>query len=67
VPVEVVADQIRAVGWETTILATDFGQHFNLPAPKGLELFLQELARCGIPEKHLAACVKDHPAALLGL
>jgi len=66
-PVAEIARQIREVGWESTILASDFGQDFNEPPVEGLRRFLEELAQCGIPENHLAAAVTKHPAALLGL
>lgn len=66
-PVSVVADQIRAVGQESTILSSDFGQACNPPPVEGLNRFLQELARCGIAEDALRAMVTDHPASLLGL
>lgn len=66
-PVEAVAADIKAVGWQSTILSSDFGQDYNPPPVKGLALLLQELARCGIPEKQLSACVREHPAAMLGI
>ena len=66
-PVEDIARDIREVGWESTVLASDFGQDFNAFPVEGLRRFLEELARCGIPEKHLSAAVTQHPASLLGL
>jgi len=66
-PVEEIAREIREVGWESTVLASDFGQDFNVPPTEGLRRFLEALARCGIPEKHLSAAVTSHPASLLGL
>jgi len=66
-PIEEIARDIREVGWESTVLASDFGQNFNAPPVEGLRRFLEELARCGIPEKHLSAAVTNHPASLLGL
>jgi hypothetical protein len=66
-PVEEVAAQNKTVGWQSTVLCSDFGQDYNLPPVKGLELFLQELARCGIAERQIRNMVADHPAALLGL
>ena len=66
-PVESVADDIRAVGWETTVLSTDFGQETNEVPVRGIVTFLRELARCGIPENNLKTMITDHPAYLLGL
>lgn len=66
-PVAEIAREIREVGWESTVLSSDFGQNCNVPPVEGLRRFLEELARCGIPEKHLSAAVTRHPASLLGL
>jgi hypothetical protein len=66
-PVEVIAEQINTVGWQSTVLSSDFGQHYNIPPVKGLALFLSELARCGLDEKHLRTMVTEHPASLLNL
>ena len=66
-PVEEIAREIREVGWESTVLASDFGQEHNDPPVEGLRRFLEELARYGIPEKHLSAAVTVNPALLLGL
>jgi len=66
-PVAEIAREMREVGWESTVLSSDFGQDFNVPPVEGLRRFLEELARCGIPEKHLSAAVTSHPASLLGL
>jgi len=66
-PVAEIAHEMREVGWESTVLSSDFGQDYNAPPVEGLRRFLEELARCGIPEKHLSAAVTSHPASLLGL
>jgi len=64
-PIEELAAQIKEIGWETTVIASDFGQVENLRPVPGLAKFLKELNKCGIPDKHLEACIKDHPKALL--
>lgn len=66
-PVEAIAADIQAVGWQSTVLASDFGQDYNPPPVQGLERFLKELARCGIADQQLRSMITDHPAALLGL
>ncbi len=66
-PVEAIAAQIKEVGWESTIISSDFGQDYNPPPVRGLETFLTQLAACGIEEKNLSACVREHPALALGL
>lgn len=66
-PVEAIGEEIKAVGWQTTVLSSDFGQDHNEVPVKGFVTFLKELARCGIPENNLRAMITDHPASLLGL
>lgn len=66
-PVESIAAQILAVGYESTVLSSDMGQPEN-PAPAlALADFLQRLAACGLPCERLRRMVCDAPAALLGL
>ena len=66
-PVQAVAADIQAVGWQSTVLASDFGQEYNTRPVQGLQRFVRELAHCGIAQKELRAMITDHPAGLLGL
>lgn len=66
-PVEAVAEAIKLVGADTTVISSDFGQAYNVPPVEGLAFFLKELARCGVPEKDLRRMITDHPASLLNM
>ncbi len=62
-----VAAAIEAVGADSTILATDFGQASN-PAPvEGYVAFLAELLELGVSAKDLQAASALNPSKLLGL
>ncbi len=61
------ADAIRYLGPESTVLASDSGQ-LGGPAPAhALLRFCEELLRQGIAAGQLSAMLKDNPAWLLGL
>jgi predicted TIM-barrel fold metal-dependent hydrolase len=64
---EPVAEAMAAVGAESTILATDFGQASNPPPAEGYAAFLAELLELGVPEADLRRAAADNPARLLGL
>jgi hypothetical protein len=67
VPLARIAADIRAVGVETTILATDLGQATN-PAPvEGFRLYLTQLAEAGFGPDDLDRMAKRNPAAALGM
>ena len=66
-PVQAVADEIMAVGYESTVLASDFGQRGNPPPVDGLRDFARQLEACGIPRRALECMLKETPARLLGL
>lgn len=58
---------IRAVGIETTILATDYGVP-NIPDPvDGLADFARELHLGGFSERELKLMMQDNPRRLLGI
>lgn len=65
-PKEIVANMKR-VGTEMCIMATDAGQ-FENPFPfEGMRLFVQNMLRCGVKEKEIEMMIKTNPARLLGL
>jgi hypothetical protein len=67
VPFETLAQQIREVGVETTIAATDFGLP-QLPAPaEGLAEYAHLLLRSGFPPADVTRMIRDNPARLLRL
>lgn len=67
IPVEQVAAEIREVGVETTVLATDFGQDHNLSPPDGLAEYITKLKACGFTTADFDRMIRSNPAALLGL
>jgi hypothetical protein len=62
-----VAEQIRELGADSCIIATDFGV-YTLPEPvEGLREFIACLLDLGISVDDISKLVKTNPAALLGL
>ena len=61
------AEIIRAVGVASTIMATDFGQPFNLPPVEGLETYAREMLEQGFSAAEIRRMLSDNPRALLGL
>ena len=61
------AEQIRQVGTDHCILATDFGG-YTLPAPvEGLREFIACLLDLGLPAEEIRKMVRTNPEKLLGL
>lgn len=58
---------IREVGAEQTILASDYGQALNGPAPDGLKAFILGLKELGIKGDEIGTMTRKNPARLLGL
>jgi hypothetical protein len=67
VAVAQIADHIRSVGIETTVLSTDFGQEANPSPVEGLRAYLSELAAEGFREAELRRMAGENPANLLGI
>ncbi|HTU02908.1 MAG TPA: DUF6282 family protein, partial [Candidatus Sulfotelmatobacter sp.] len=61
------ADQIKGVGAQSVVMATDFGQTDSPPAPEGLCRYIGHMLDCGIPAADIEAMTKANPARLLGL
>jgi hypothetical protein len=66
-PFEKLAEVIRRVGPETTIIATDFGQPENLLPVDGLACFISHLHANGFREAEIIRMSQVNPAQLLGL
>ena len=61
------AEQVRAVGAENCIMATDLGV-YTLPSPvEGLREFIACLLDLGIGEHEIRQMVNENPSKLLGL
>jgi hypothetical protein len=67
VPPELIAEQIKAVGADVSIMATDFGQAYNEEPLEGFRRFIGNMLECGISFREIALMVKTNPAALLGI
>lgn len=61
------AADIRAVGVDSTVLATDLGQPANPHPVEGLEMFRQRMIEQGFPPSELERMMAANPAAALGL
>src|ERR1035437_9210651 len=67
IPASKIADAIKALGPETSIMSTDSGQVIN-PAPVcSMENFIREMLDHGIPEKDIILMTRDNPARMLGI
>jgi hypothetical protein len=58
---------IEAVGWESTVLATDAGQMENPPWAKCWETMIEAYLREGVSESTLRKLTSENPAAVLGV
>jgi hypothetical protein len=63
----VIADAIKAVGAESTIMSTDSGQTINPPPTISMENFIREMLDLGISEKEIIMMTRDNPAEMIGI
>lgn len=63
---EQVVENVRQVGPESTIVATDLGQSTNPWPDEGLAIFAGKLLDAGIPESAVQRMLRENPAQLLG-
>lgn len=61
------ADEIRAVGVASTVMATDYGQPNSPPAPTGMLEYVELMLAEGIPASDIEIMTKVNPSKLLGL
>ena len=64
---EIYARNIKAVGSEASILATDFGQVINDSPAIGLRGFIKVMLENDISPQEIRTMVRDNPARLLGI
>lgn len=64
---ERIANQIKAVGVETSMMATDFGQAFNAEPLEGFKKYIRTMMGYGISAKDIETMVKLNPAQILDL
>jgi len=60
------AEVIQAVGPESTIMATDFGQARNPVPVEGLRAFIASMLDQGFSQAQVKLMVRENPAAVLG-
>lgn len=66
-PIESVVEQIRAVGAERSVIATDAGQPQNPTLTEELKDFIKQLLKNGMTENELDLMTRKNPRILLGI
>ncbi len=64
---ETIVDQIRTVGADTTIAATDYGLPTQPTPSEAMQSYIQKLAEAGFSRIEIKRMVQDNPARLLQL
>jgi hypothetical protein len=64
---KLLAESMKLVGAEHSIMTTDFGQIDNPPAPEGLRIFITAMLNNGVSEKEIEMMVKTNPTKLLDI
>ncbi len=67
VPFETITRQIRAVGVDTTIAATDYGLPAALAPSEAMSAYIQKLMEAGFNDVEIKRMIQDNPAQLLQL
>ena len=62
-----IADQIKAVGVQSTVMATDYGQVDSPPPADGLLWYIERMLECGISPQDIDLMVRVNPKRLLGI
>jgi hypothetical protein len=62
---KLMAEQIRAVGAQHVVMATDSGQVDRPPAPEGICWYIVQVLKCGIPAEAIERMTKANPSRLL--
>lgn len=66
-PLRAIAEAVRQVGVETTVLATDFGQAENPSPVEGLRHYIGGMLDLGFSQAEIARMTRVNPGWLLGL
>jgi len=66
-PFEVIAKNIRAIGVESTVLGTDFGQAKNIHPVAGMQEYINHLRQEGFKEAEIELMAIKNSKALLGI
>lgn len=67
VPFETIVGQIRAVGVESTVAATDYGLPADLAPVEAMRFYIRKLAEAGFSHVEIRSMVRDNPSRLLQL
>ena len=67
IPITEIAESVRTVGVESTIMATDFGQAHNAPPVEGLKIYIDRMRELGFSHDDLEAMTAANPSAALSL
>ena len=66
-PFEVIVRNIRAIGVESTVLGTDFGQAKNIHPVLAMQEYVQRLQQAGFTASEVETMAIKNPKALLGI
>jgi hypothetical protein len=66
-PFSLIASNIRAVGVESTVLGTDFGQAKNIHPVLAMDEYQKQLRQAGFKESEIETMAVKTPKALLGI
>lgn len=67
VPMAEIAEAVRTVGVDSTIMATDFGQAHNVSPIKGLTIYIDQMRELGMTQDDLEAMTVANPSMALSL
>lgn len=67
VPLERIAEAIRTVGVDSTVMATDFGQAYNVSPVVGLHQYVEAMRARGFSQADIEAMTAHNPTAALSL
>lgn len=67
VPIAEIAEAVRTVGVDSTIMATDFGQAHNVSPVLGLQSYIAKMRELGFSHEDLEAMTVVNPSAALAL
>ena len=62
-----IAEQIKAVGAASSVMATDYGQVDSPPPPQGMQWYIEQMLQNGIEDEDIVTMVRTNPARLLGI
>lgn len=67
VPIETIAESVRTVGVQSTVMATDFGQAHNVSPILGLQQYIDAMQSVGFTQDEVEVMTVGNPAKALSL